>query len=92
MSYYCVDIHNINMSEFEKKTLELELKAFASKNFERPSACKNLDQVRYYIQELCNKIEDYHQRYDYAPELAYTLLAQYNARQNSMLYNVLVNS
>jgi len=83
---------NIKMSEFEKKTLELELKAFTSKNFERPSACKNLDQVRYYIQELCNKIEDYHRRYDYAPALAYTLLAQYNARQNSMLYNAFVNN
>lgn len=80
------------MSEFEKKTLELELKAFASKNFERPSDCKNLDQVRFYIRELCLRIEDYQKRFNYAPELAYTLLAQYNARQNSMLYKTLVNS
>jgi hypothetical protein len=80
------------MSEFEKKTLELELKAFASKNFERPADCKNLDQVRFYIHELCARIEDYQNRFNYAPELAYTLLAQYNARQNSMLYKTFVNS
>jgi hypothetical protein len=80
------------MSEFEKKTLELELKAFASKNFERPADCKNLDQVRFYIRELCVRIEDYQNRFNYAPELAYTLLAQYNARQNSMLYKTFVNS
>jgi hypothetical protein len=81
-----------HMSEFEKKTLELELKAFASKNFERPADCKNLDQVRFYIRELCVRIEDYQNRFNYAPELAYTLLAQYNARQNSMLYKTFVNS
>jgi hypothetical protein len=79
------------MSEFEKKTLELELKAFASKNFERPSDCKNLDQIRFYIRELCVRIEDYEKRFNYAPEVAYTLLAQYNARQNSMLYKTFVN-
>jgi hypothetical protein len=79
------------MSEFEKKTLELELKAFASKNFERPSDCKNLDQIRFYIRELCVRIEDYEKRFNYAPEIAYTLLAQYNARQNSMLYKTFVN-
>jgi hypothetical protein len=80
------------MSEFEKKALELELKSFVSKNFDRPADCENLDQVRFYIRELCLKIEDYQKRFNYAPELAFTLLAQYNARQNSMLYKDYVNS
>jgi hypothetical protein len=80
------------MSEFEKKSLELELKAFVAKNFERPADCDNLEQVRFYIRELCVKIEDYQKRLNYAPELAFTLLAQYNARQNSMLYKDYVNS
>lgn len=74
------------MSEFEKKHLELELKAFTSKNFVRPSDCRNLDQIRYYIQELCAKIEDYKRRFNYVPNTAYQLLSQYNSRQNSMLY------
>jgi hypothetical protein len=80
------------MSEFEKKKLEMELKSFVSKNFERPADCNNLDQVRFYIRELCVRIEDYQQRFSYAPELAFLLLAQYNARQNSMLYKDYVNS
>jgi hypothetical protein len=80
------------MSEYEKKFLELELKSFTSKNFERPSDCENLEQVRFYIRELCNKIDDYKKRFNYAPEHAYTLLAQYNARQNSMLYKEFVNT
>jgi hypothetical protein len=80
------------MSEFEKKSLEMEFRSFTAKNFERPADCNNLAQVRFYISELCAKIGDYKQRYDYAPELAYTLLAQYNARQNTMLYKDYVNS
>ena len=80
------------MSEFEKKKMELELKAFAGKNFERPSDCKNLDQVRFYIQELCQKIEECKRQFSYVPEFAYTLLAQYNARQNALLYKEFVNT
>ncbi len=74
------------MSEFEKKHLELEVKNFASRNFVRPSECRNLDQIRFYIHELCEKIEDYRRRFNYVPLTAYSLLSQYNSRQNSMLY------
>ncbi|HEX8038040.1 MAG TPA: hypothetical protein VF490_02770 [Chryseosolibacter sp.] len=74
------------MSEFEKKHLEAELKSFASRNFVRPSECRNLDQIRFYIQELCAKIEEYRQRFNYVPATAYSLLSQYNSRQNAMLY------
>ncbi len=74
------------MSEFEKKHLELEVKNFASRNFVRPSECRNLDQIRFYIRELCDKIEDYRRRFNYVPSTAYSLLSQYNSRQNSMLY------
>lgn len=74
------------MSEFEKKHLELELKNFTSRNFVRPSDCRNLDQIRFYIGELCAKIEDYKRRFNYVPNVAYALLSQYNSRQNSILY------
>ncbi|MEO5600364.1 MAG: hypothetical protein ABIR06_05495 [Cyclobacteriaceae bacterium] len=74
------------MREFDKKHLESELKNFATKNFVKPSACRNLDQIRYYIGELCLKIEDYKQRFNYVPDTAYSLLAKYNGQQNSMLY------
>ena len=74
------------MSDFEKKTLEKELKAFTSRNFEKPSSCRNLGQIRFYIGELCLKIEEYKKRFNYVPNGAYALLAQYNSRQNSMLH------
>lgn len=74
------------MSEFEKKHLELELKDFTSRNFVRPSDCRNLDQIRFYIRELCEKIEYYKERFNYVPNSAYSLLSQYNSKQNSILY------
>lgn len=74
------------MSEFEKKHLEIELKDFASKNFVKPSECRNLDQIRFYIRELCVKIEEYKGRFNYVPGTAYALLSQYNSKQNSLLY------
>lgn len=80
------------MSDYEKKRLDMELKSFTSRNFERPSDCRNLDQIRFYIQELCLKIEEYKKRFNYVPNNAYSLLAQYNARQNSMLYKQFRNS
>ena len=74
------------MSDFEKKSLEVELRAFTSRNFERPADCRNLDQIRFYIRELCGKIDDYQQRFNYVPSMAYNLLAQYNAKQNSIIH------
>jgi len=75
------------MSEFEKRSLELEVRRFASRNFTKPSECRNLDQVRYYIQELCTRIEDYKRRFNYVPMAAYALLSQYNSKQNTLLYH-----
>ena len=73
------------MTEYERKKLEIELRSFTSRNFEKPSECKNLDQIRFYVHELCMKIEEYQSRFSYVPSWAYGLLAQYNAMQNSMI-------
>lgn len=73
------------MSDFEKKKLDMELSNFAMKNFERPANCKNLDQIRFYVKELCAKIEEFEKRFNYVPAYAYTLLSQYNALQNKLL-------
>lgn len=80
------------MSEFEKKHLETDLKNFTSRNFVRPSECRNLDQIRFYIQELCLKIEDYKRRFNYVPVTAYSLLSQYNTKQNTLLYREFVRN
>jgi hypothetical protein len=74
------------MSDFEKRKLEIELKNFTTRNFERPSDCRNLDQIRFYVKELCDKIDEYERRFNYVPSWAYYLLAQYNMVQNSMLH------
>jgi hypothetical protein len=73
------------MSEYERKKLEMELKNFTSRNFERPVNCRNLDQTRFYVKELCSKIEEYETRFNYVPDWAYSLLAQYNLVQNRMI-------
>ena len=80
------------MSEFEKKHLESELKAFATRNFVRPSECRNLEQIRFYITELCERIEEYKKRFNFVPNTAYALLSQYNMKQNSMLYRDFVRN
>ena len=74
------------MANYERRKLEMELKLFTSRNFEKPSECKNLDQIRFYVRELCSKIEEYRNQFNYVPNWAYGLLAQYNARQNHMIH------
>jgi hypothetical protein len=80
------------MTEFEKKTLEMELRSFAAVHFEKPSRCTNLDQIRFYISELCSKIDQYDKEFQYVPADAYSLLAQYNAQQNTILYKQFVST
>lgn len=80
------------MSEFEKKRLDREFEIFASRNFEKPRRCKNLEQARYYVQELSDKVSDLKKRFNYVPESAYSLLAQYNQIQNKLIYREFKNT
>ena len=73
------------MTEREMRKLDQELKQFAMKNFERPSNCRNLEQIRYYVRELSVKIDEMRRQFNYVPSSAYSLLAQYNAKQNSII-------
>jgi hypothetical protein len=84
ITYTCVLLHK-TMSDYERKRIELDLKTFTSRNFEKPSECRNLDQIRFYVRELCLKIEELESKFHYVPQWAYSLLAQYNSRQNSMI-------
>lgn len=74
------------MNSYERKKIELELRVFISKHLEKPADCRNLDQIRFYISELARKIEAFELTCNYAPEWAYTMLAQYNAKQNAFLF------
>ena len=74
------------MTDYERKKIEMELRAFTSRNFEKPSECRNLQQIRFYVRELCLKIEELEDQFEYVPSWAYALLAQYNAKQNTLLH------
>lgn len=73
------------MTTEAKKKIESDVKSFASRNFVRPAECRNLEQIRFYVRELCLLIEDLETKFDYVPTNAYNLLAQYNTRQNDIL-------
>lgn len=74
------------MSQFEQSQLESDLKKFTDRNFESPSKCKNPEQIRFYVQELCTKIQEYESKFNYVPNWAYSLLSQYNQVQNQMVH------
>jgi hypothetical protein len=73
------------MALFDRKKVDTELQNFASRNFEKPADCKDLEQIRFYVRELCMKIEELERRFEYVPSSAYSLLAQYNSQQNSII-------
>ena len=79
--YKCTDA----MPLFSKSEVDHELKKFTTRNFEKPSDCKDLEQIRFYVRELCLKIEELEKRFEYVPSSAYSLLAQYNSKQNSIV-------
>jgi hypothetical protein len=75
-----------SMTDYERKKIEMQLRAFAAKNLEKPSVCQNLDQIRFYIRELTVRMEASEKEFGFVPEWAYSLLAQYNAAQNRFLH------
>lgn len=73
------------MDRSEVKKAILELRTFTSRHLERPSECRNPDQIRFYINELCSKIQELEKRFNYVPSGAHKLLAQYNEKQKALL-------
>lgn len=89
--YTCVLMHKF-MSEFERRKLELDLRNFTNRNFIRPSDCRNLTQIQFYVRELCDKIDEYEARFNYVPSWAYSLLSQYNLVQNRFIHTEFVHA
>ena len=73
------------MNDYYRKRSEIEWKDFIHSNFEKPSACRNLEQIRYYIHEITHRIAAEKKVNGYVPDWAYTILAQYNEAQNKIL-------
>lgn len=80
------------MTDYERVEIESQLKSFTLRHFERPSACRDLEQVRFYVRELCVRIEDLEGRFNYVPEWAYHLLEQYSAQQDAMVSSAFRNT
>jgi hypothetical protein len=74
------------MSYYEKRKLEIDLRNFTNRNFEKPTDCKNAAQISFYVSELCAKIEEYERRFNYVPAWAYSLLTQYTVVQNRLVH------
>ncbi|WP_185153426.1 hypothetical protein, partial [Fulvivirga lutimaris] len=72
--------------------IDREFQIFTSRNFESPKRCKNLDQIRFYVQELSTLVEDFKRRFNYVPDAAYNLLTQYNTIQNRLVFANFKNS
>jgi len=77
------------MSDIEKRRLEQDFTNFTKRHFEKPSKCRNLAQVQFYVRELSFKIEELKNRYNYVPEIAYKLLREYKESQNKLSNNSL---
>lgn len=60
--------------------------SFTLSDFKKPSDCKDLEQIRFYVRQLCLKIEELEKQFGQVPPSAYSLLAQYNSRQNFLIY------
>jgi hypothetical protein len=74
------------MTRFQEKKLEQEFNKFAQMNFDKPQKCRSISQIRYYMQELTEKINEFKASFKFVPGSAYTLLTQYNAAQNKLIH------
>lgn len=74
------------MSSLDRRRIDREFQLFSNRNFEKPKKCKNLEQIRFYVQELSHLISSFKKSSGYVPAVAYELLAQYNQEQNKWIY------
>ena len=74
------------MTRYQEKKVEQEFNKFAQMNFDKPQKCRSIGQIRYYMQELTDKINEFKASFKFVPVAAYTLLSQYNAAQNKLIH------
>lgn len=74
------------MTRFEQKKLDVEFSRFTKLNFDKPQHCRNLGQIRYYMEELSSKIKELKNSFNYVPAAAHVLMSQYNAAQNRLIH------
>jgi len=69
-------------SHIPEKT-DTEINNGVSPNAEIQSSFKNVEEIRFYVRDLCFKIEELENRFDYVPASSYNLLAKYHTLQDS---------
>jgi len=74
------------MGTYEKNKIDVEFKKFTSLNFEKPTKCKSLCQIQYYMKELASKIKELKKRFNYVPDKAFILLTEYNGIVNNLVF------
>ena len=75
------------MSTQERKSIDRKFKLFVSRHFETPAKCKDLKQIQFYIRELSIRIDELKKNFNYVPQDAYSMLAEYNKLQNQRVYS-----
>lgn len=73
------------MTRFEQKKIDVEFSKFAQMNFDKPQNCRNIGQIRYYMDELTSKMKELRSSFNYVPDSAHAMLAQYNNAQNRII-------
>ncbi len=75
------------MNQLEHKRIERTFKLFVDRHFVSPKKCKNIQEIQFYIKELTEQISHFNNNFNYVPNDAYTLLAEYNFIQNQQIYD-----
>jgi hypothetical protein len=71
------------MTKKEEKKMEDALVYAGPSRSPVSSTVKNVDEIRFYVRDLCFKIEELENIFEYVPASSYDLLAKYNTVQNS---------
>jgi hypothetical protein len=66
-----------------ERKVEEQILSSTSSTVASPSQVKNIDEIRFYVRDLCFKIEELENTFEYVPASSYDLLAKYNTLQNS---------
>ncbi|MEN8250222.1 MAG: hypothetical protein ABFS32_14915 [Bacteroidota bacterium] len=74
------------MTRYEQKKIDVEFSRFARMNFDKPQNCRNIGQIRYYMDELTIKMKELKSSFNYVPDFAHALLTQYNDAQNHIIH------
>ncbi|HEY0742475.1 MAG TPA: hypothetical protein VGD40_13465 [Chryseosolibacter sp.] len=73
------------MTNYQRQKIDIELKAFVSSHLKKPSSCYRSSDIRLYINALTQKIQALEELFNYAPDWAYAMLAEYAMKLNTFV-------